>query len=87
MHGTRSAPLPAAFPFSKAGDRFLLTLRLVDEFGFLQAEALRGFEPALQVAQFVHPAALVRRARPHFAQRSDQCDVAIGDDEFESCAA
>ena len=35
VHGTRSAPLPALFPFSKAGDRFLFTLRLIDEFGFL----------------------------------------------------
>ncbi len=56
-HGSGCLPLPAALPLTERGDRFGSIGRLVDEFGLVQAGALRGFEFILQVAQLVRPAA------------------------------
>jgi hypothetical protein len=55
VHGTTSVLLPAPLPLPKARDRFLFVLGLVEEFWLLQTHSLGGFEPALQVAQLVHP--------------------------------
>jgi hypothetical protein len=73
---------PAAFPFPEALERGRAVLNLIDEFGFLQAGALRGFEFVFQIAQFVGPAALVGYAGPEAAQGFAQAGMAVGDDEI-----
>ena len=63
--------LPAGLPGPEAADRLGAVGGLVDEFGFLQAGALGGFEFVFQVAQFVGPAALVGHRGPDPAQGLD----------------
>src|ERR1041384_4535997 len=75
--------VPSFFPPSKVEDSLLARGRFINIAGLAHAILLRSLQAIAEVAQLVHPAALMGRARPDVSRRVGHGDVAIGHHQLQ----